>query len=64
QHSLLSNLNLKLRVGDSLVQEIGGISFNLRTNNLKPHLKRKLEELKQEKKKILRKLFNCKIQNA
>jgi hypothetical protein len=51
QHPLLPNLNLNLRVGDSLVQEIGGISFNLRTNNLKPHLKRKLEELKQEKRK-------------
>ena len=51
QHPLLPNLNLNLRVGDSLVQEIGGISFNLRTNNLKPHLKRKLEDLKQEKRK-------------
>ena len=51
QHPLLPNLNLNLRVGDSLVQEIGGISFNLRTNNLKEHLKKKLEELKQEKRK-------------
>jgi hypothetical protein len=51
QHPLLPNLNLNLRVGDSLVQEIGGISFNLRTNDLKPHLKRKLEDLKQEKRK-------------
>ena len=51
QHPLLPNLNLNLRVGDSLVQEIGGISFNLRTNNLKSHLKRKLEDLKQEKRK-------------
>jgi len=51
QHPLLPNLNLNLRVGDSLVQEIGGISFNLRTNSLKPHLKRKLEDLKQEKRK-------------
>ncbi|EQB65009.1 MAG: hypothetical protein AMDU2_EPLC00013G0001, partial [Thermoplasmatales archaeon E-plasma] len=51
QHPLLPNLNLNLRVGDSLVQEIGGVSFNLRTNNLKPHLKRKLEDLKQEKRK-------------
>ena len=51
QHPLLPNLNLNLRVGDSLVQEIGGISFNLRTNNLKEHLKKKLEDLKQEKRK-------------
>ena len=51
QHPLLPNLNLNLRVGDSLVQEIGGISFNLRTNNLNEHLKKKLEALKQEKRK-------------
>jgi hypothetical protein len=51
EHPLLPNLNLNLRVGDSLVQEIGGISFNLKTNNLKPHLKKKLEDLKQEKRK-------------
>ncbi len=51
KHPLLPNLNLNLRIGDSLVQEIGGISFNLRTNNLKPHLKKKLEVLKQEKRK-------------
>ena len=51
EHPLLPNLNLNLRVGDSLVQEIGGISFNIRTNNLKPELKKKLEDLKQEKGK-------------
>ena len=51
QHPLLPNLNLNLRVGDSLVQEIGGISFNLRSNNLNNHLKRKLDDLKQEKRK-------------
>lgn len=51
KHPLLPNLNLNLRIGDSLVQEIGGISFNLKTNNLKPHLKKKLEDLKQEKRK-------------
>jgi len=34
EHPLLPNLNLNLRVGDSLVQEIGGIGFNLKTNNL------------------------------
>lgn len=51
KHPLLPNLNLNLRIGDSLVQEIGGISFNVRTNNLKPHLKKKLDNLKQEKRK-------------
>ena len=51
KHPLLPNLNLNLRIGDSLVQEIGGISFNIRTNDLKPHLKKKLENLKYEKRK-------------
>jgi len=51
KHPLLPNLNLNLRIGDSLVQEIGGISFNVRTNDLKPHLKKKLDNLKQEKRK-------------
>ncbi|MDI3544145.1 MAG: hypothetical protein PWQ28_426 [Candidatus Woesearchaeota archaeon] len=51
KHPLLPNLNLNLRIGDSLVQEIGGISFNLRKNNLKSHLKKKLDILKQEKRK-------------
>ncbi len=51
KHPLLPNLNLNLRIGDSLVQEIGGISFNIRTNNLRPHLKKKLEDLKYEKRK-------------
>ncbi len=61
QHPLLPNLNLNLRVGDSLVQEIGGISFNLRNNNLKPYLKRKLEDLKQEKRKYFENSPNAKF---
>jgi len=48
---LLPNLNLNLRVGDSLIQEIGGITFNLRSSNLKPHLKKRIEELRDEKRK-------------
>ena len=32
---LLPNLNLNLRIGDSLVQDIGGVSFNVRTNDLR-----------------------------
>ena len=63
QHPLLPNLNLNLRVGDSLVQEIGGISFNLRTNNLKPYLKKKLEELKQEKRKYFENSPTAKFKN-
>jgi hypothetical protein len=64
QHPLLPNLNLNLRVGDSLVQEIGGISFNLRTNNLKPHLKRKLEDLKQEKRKYFENSSTAKFKTS
>ena len=51
KNPLLPNLNLNLRVGDSLVQEVGGLTFNLRTNNLDSGLKKKLETLKQEKRK-------------
>jgi hypothetical protein len=51
KNPLLPNLNLNLRVGDSLVQEVGGLTFNLRTNNLDSGLKKKLEALKQEKRK-------------
>ena len=61
QHPLLPNLNLNLRVGDSIVQEIGGITFNLRTNNLKDHLKKKLEALKQEKRKYFENSPNAKF---
>ena len=48
---LLPNLDMNLRIGDSLVQEIGGISFNVRANNLKSFLQDKLENLKDEKEK-------------
>lgn len=50
-YPLLPNLNIKLRIGDSLVQEIGGINLNIRDIYLSPPLKRKLTELKQEKEK-------------
>ncbi|MEM3484368.1 MAG: DNA methyltransferase [Candidatus Bathyarchaeia archaeon] len=50
-YPLLPNLNLKLRVGDSLVQELGGISFHLRDSNISSALKRKLSSLKIEKEK-------------
>ena len=51
KNPLLPNLNLNLRIGDSLVQEIGGLTINLRATNLNRNLKRKLEILKQEKRK-------------
>lgn len=46
---LLPNLDLNLRIGDSLVQEIGGIQFNLR--DLKPtaDIKKQLDDLSREK---------------
>ena len=48
---LLPNLNLKLRIGDSLVQEIGGINLNLRDPLTSQKLKKRLLELKREKEK-------------
>jgi len=48
---LLPNLNLRLRVGDSLVQEVGGINLRFRDSKLSPSLKRKLQSLKSEKEK-------------
>ena len=50
-YPLLPNLNLKLRVGDSLVQEIGGISLHVRDSRLSPSIKGKLTSLKREKEK-------------
>jgi hypothetical protein len=50
-YPLLPNLNLKLRIGDSLVQEIGGINLNQRDAAISLSLKRKLSELKREKEK-------------
>lgn len=46
---LLPNLNINLRVGDSLVQEIGGLNLDIRNTALSDKLKKKLEDLKQEK---------------
>jgi len=49
RHALLPNLNMNLRIGDSLVQEIGGINLNLRSSNISEELKDQLNELKFEK---------------
>lgn len=46
---LLPNFDLNLRVGDSLVQEIGGTSINLRTKRLNGKIREKLEDLKHQK---------------
>jgi len=46
---LLPNFNLRLRVGDSLVQKIGDINLNLKSLSISREVKRKLNYLKQEK---------------
>ncbi|MBT9145867.1 MAG: Modification methylase PaeR7I [candidate division WS2 bacterium] len=48
---LLPNLNLKLRVGDSLVQEIGGLNLKIRDGEISFPIKRRLADLKNEKEK-------------
>lgn len=54
KEALLPNFNLRLRVGDSLVQKIGGISVDLRDLNISKEIKRKLNYLKTEKQKYYR----------
>jgi len=49
---LLPNFNLRLRVGDSLVQKIGGISVDLKDLTISVEIKRKLNYLQQEKQKF------------
>jgi len=51
-HPLLPNLTLRLRVGDSLVQEVGGVNLHMRDSSLSPAIKRKLTVLKREKEKF------------
>ena len=48
---LLPNLNLDLRVGDSLVQEIGGMTLSLKSPDVSERLKRKLLMLKEAKER-------------
>ena len=50
QSPLLPNLNLNLRIGDSLVQEVGGVTFNIQSNVLDASIKKDLENLKREKR--------------
>ena len=54
KEALLPNFNLRLRVGDSLVQKIGGISVDLRDLTISKEIKRKLNYLKTEKQKYYR----------
>jgi len=52
-YPLLPNLNMNLRVGDSLVQEIGDMTLHLRDPKLSEKVKKKLLELKQEKENYI-----------
>lgn len=51
---LLPNLSFKIRQGDSLVQEVGGVNLAVRTgaSSISPSLKRRLTNLKIEKLKF------------
>lgn len=51
---LLPNFNLRLRVGDSLVQKIGNINFNLEDLNISREIRSKLNDLRSEKDKFYR----------
>lgn len=48
---LLPNLDINLRVGNSLVQEIGGINLHIRDCSISSKMKKKLDTLKHEKEK-------------
>jgi predicted nucleic acid-binding protein len=49
ERPLLPNFNLNLRVGDSVVQEIGGMLFSMKSKELSEEIKRKLYNLRKEK---------------
>jgi len=52
KEALLPNFNLRLRVGDSLVQKIGGISLDLRDLTISEKIKRKLKYLIEEERRF------------
>lgn len=54
QKALLPNLRANLRVGDSLVQDIDGIFFDLRKNNLEGLTRAHLEEIQNQKAAFFR----------
>jgi hypothetical protein len=62
---LLPNLSFKLRVGDSLVQQVGGIVFNVERERLTipAPLKRKLTALKEEKLKFYNDIRSSKFKS-
>lgn len=64
-HPLLPNLSFKIRHGDSLVQEVGGINFSLyrQGGNIKGSTKSKLTGLKTEKLKFYQNDPTCKYHN-
>ena len=62
-YPLLPNLNMNLRVGDSLVQEIGGMTLHLRDPKLSERVKKMLIELKQEKENYINNVPTAKFRN-
>ena len=63
---LLPNLSFKIRCGDSLVQEVGGIDMALRQGSrlIPPHLKGRITQLKAEKLKFYNNDPDCKYRNV
>jgi len=62
-HPLLPNLNMNLRIGDSLVQEVGGINLHVRDPAISPRLKQRLVELKVEKERYFNNDPTAKFKN-
>jgi hypothetical protein len=60
---LLPNFNLRLRVGDSLVQKIGNINFNLDDISISFDTRRRLDSLRIEKEKFYRNDPSAKFKN-
>ncbi len=61
---LLPNFNLRLWVGDSLVQKIGDIKFNLEDLTISPNIRRRLDSLRIEKDKFYRNDQSAKFKTA
>jgi len=62
---LLPNLTFKIRCGDSLVQEIGSVNLAVRhgSSDISPALRRRLNQLKDEKLKFYNNDRTCKYHN-
>ncbi|NOX38425.1 MAG: hypothetical protein GXO78_12905 [Calditrichaeota bacterium] len=63
KNPLLPNFNLKLRVGDSLVQELGGVDLRVRGKDMPSEIKGRLTKLAREKEKFYLNDSTCKFKN-